>query len=60
MDYKQLAGVNLDEYRLVKIIGSGGMSAVYQGYQEELDRDVAVKVLSSHLARTMTVCTCGI
>ena len=38
MDYKQLAGVNLDEYRLVQLIGSGGMSAVYKAYQEELDR----------------------
>lgn len=50
MDYKQLAGVELDEYSLVEIIGSGGMSAVYRTYQEELDRYVAVKVLSSQLA----------
>lgn len=52
MDYKQLAGVNLDEYGLVEIIGSGGMSAVYRAYQEELDRNVAVKVLSSQLAES--------
>jgi WD40 repeat protein/tRNA A-37 threonylcarbamoyl transferase component Bud32 len=50
MDYKQLAGVDLDEYHLVEIIGSGGMSAVYRAYQEELERNVAVKVLSSQLA----------
>lgn len=50
MDYKQLAGVDLDEYSLVEVIGSGGMSAVYRAYQEELERHVAVKVLSSQLA----------
>ncbi len=50
MNYKQLAGVDLDEYRLVQLIGSGGMSAVYRAHQAELARDVAVKVLSSQLA----------
>jgi|GEM_PF-2739609 len=50
MDYKRLAGVVLDEYRLVDMMGSGGMSAVYRAYQEELDRHVAVKVLSSQLS----------
>ena len=51
MDYKQLSGIALDEYHLEEIIGSGGMSAVYRAYQEELDRHVAVKVLSSQLAK---------
>lgn len=50
MDYMQLAGVALDEYLMAELIGSGGMSAVYRAYQEELDRHVAIKVLSSQLA----------
>lgn len=50
MDYRQLVDVALDEYLMVELIGSGGMSAVYRAYQEELDRHVAIKVLSSQLA----------
>ncbi|MDQ7025583.1 MAG: serine/threonine-protein kinase [Anaerolineae bacterium] len=51
MDIRDLAGRQIDEYTLVEIIGEGGMSAVYRAYQEELDRHVAVKILSSDLAR---------
>ncbi|MGB1287661.1 MAG: WD40 repeat domain-containing serine/threonine protein kinase [Aggregatilineales bacterium] len=49
MELENLSGVNLDEYRLDNLIGRGGMSAVYQAYQEELDRKVAIKVLSGEL-----------
>ena len=47
LNYRQLEGETLDEYALNSLIGTGGMSAVYRAYHDELDRYVAVKVLSS-------------
>ena len=35
----------LGDIRIIKEIGEGGMGAVFLGYQEHLDRFVAVKVL---------------
>ena len=40
----------LGEYEIVEIIGRGGMGIVLKGFQRELHRHVAVKVLSPHLA----------
>ena len=37
-------------YRLLRKIGEGGMSAVYQSYDVTADRPVAVKILADHLA----------
>ncbi|HEY1188152.1 MAG TPA: protein kinase [Gemmata sp.] len=37
-------------YRLLRQIGRGGMSAVYQSYEVATDRPVAVKLLADHLA----------
>jgi len=51
MNIRELAGLEIDEYKLVSIIGQGGMSAVYRAYQEELDRDVAIKILSDELTQ---------
>lgn len=51
MNIRELAGRQIDEYTLVNIIGQGGMSAVYRAYQEELDRHVAIKILSDELAQ---------
>lgn len=51
MNIRELAGLKIDEYELKSIIGEGGMSAVYRAYQAELDRHVAIKLLSDKLAQ---------
>jgi serine/threonine-protein kinase len=40
----------LGEYRILRRLGEGGMGAVYLGYHEGMDQQVAVKVLGDHLA----------
>jgi serine/threonine protein kinase/formylglycine-generating enzyme required for sulfatase activity len=41
----------LGHYRIIARIGHGGMGDVYQGYDESLDRYVAIKVLPPEFAR---------
>lgn len=40
----------LGEYEIMEVIGSGGFGIVLKGYDRELNRYVAVKVLAPHLA----------
>ena len=40
----------LGEYRILRRLGEGGMGAVYLGYHEGKDQQVAIKVLGDHLA----------
>jgi serine/threonine protein kinase len=40
----------LGGYRLLRQLGEGGMGAVYLGYHEGEDQQVAIKVLADHLA----------
>ena len=50
MQMENLTGQTLGQYELRELLGTGGMGAVYRGYQRTLRRDVAVKVLYTTLA----------
>ncbi|MBE3558331.1 MAG: protein kinase [Ktedonobacteraceae bacterium] len=41
----ELIGTQLGKYRILSSLGQGGMARGYKAYQENLDREVAVKVL---------------
>lgn len=45
-----LIGARIGHYIIQEPLGQGGMARVYKGYQEHLDRTVAVKVLPSYYA----------
>lgn len=45
-----MIGSSLGKYRLVALLGHGGMAEVYKAYQPSLDRYVAIKVLRAQLA----------
>ncbi len=51
-DFLELQAALAGEYSLQRELGRGGMGVVYLARDVQLDRDVAIKVLPSHLART--------
>lgn len=48
---KSLIGQTLGKYEIIELIGQGGMATVYKGYQKDIDRYVAIKVLPPHPAQ---------
>ena len=49
-----LAGRTLGDFDLIRLIGVGGMGAVYLARQRSLKRQVAIKVLKADLAANTT------
>lgn len=45
-----LTGKTIGKYKILNKIGSGGMADVYKGYQDNLDRYVAIKFMHAFLA----------
>lgn len=49
MDDSTLTGKTVGKYKIEERIGRGGMAEVYRGYQENLERYVAIKVMHTFL-----------
>ncbi|MCB0166913.1 MAG: serine/threonine protein kinase [Anaerolineae bacterium] len=48
---QDLPGYSFGQYRIVDIVGQGGMATVYKAYQPSVDRFVAIKMLSPDLTQ---------
>ena len=46
-----MIGKTLGHYQIINQIGRGGMGEVFQGKDQKLGKDVAIKVLSEEFAR---------
>lgn len=48
---RELIGRSLHHYRVLEILGEGGMGVVFKGRDQTLQREVAIKVMHPHYAR---------
>lgn len=48
MSQSSFIGKTIGKYEVVDLIGQGGMATVYLGYQRDIDRQVAIKILPPH------------
>lgn len=48
-----MIGTTIDHYRIVELIGRGGMGVVYKAHDTHLDRNVAVKILPAEAMADM-------
>src|SRR3954468_15210215 len=55
-EFLDLQAALAGEYSLQRELGRGGMGVVYLARDVQLDRDVAIKVLPTHLAHTASAC----
>ncbi len=51
---RDLVGTQVGNFKVVQVIGRGGMGVVYKGQDSRLDRVVAVKAMPAHLLRDST------
>lgn len=52
---EEMLGQHLDDYRLTKVLGRGGMGVVFEAVHAQIGRRVALKVLWNDLARDSSV-----
>ena len=46
---RNLVGEKVENYKVISLLGKGGMGTVYKAHDAKLDRYVAIKILSAHV-----------
>ena len=48
--FREMVGQSIDSFQIISLLGEGGMGAVLKGYDQTLQREVAIKLMHPHLA----------